>query len=267
MIALAAFLRRAWLESTTALIPATVTLFSFALGLVSQLFLSRLVDAAPNEALGDYAGHYAAFLLLGLVLLDLQNAIVGGLSHRIRDAQLTGSLETLLVTPTPPALLLTGLALPDLLGSLARVVLYLAAGAAFFGLDLRAASAAGVLVVLALALAGFVALALLGAALTMFLRRQDPLNLLVAAASAVAGGVFYPRSVLPPLLRLAGDALPLTPALDALRAAVLHGRGPTELGRPLAHLALLVAVLLPASVFLFARALGRARVDGSLTTY
>jgi ABC-2 type transport system permease protein len=269
VIALAAFLRRAWLESTNALVPTAITLFSFALGLVSQLFLGRLVDAAPNDALGDYTGRYAAFLLLGLSLLDLQNTVVAGLSRRVRDAQLTGSLEALLVTPTPPALLLAGLALPDVLASLARVAIYLAVGVAWFGIDLSAVNAAGALLALALALAGFVALALFGAAITMFVRRQDPLQVLVAAASAVAGGVFYPRGVLPRLLAFAGDALPITPALDALRGAVLHGRGPSDadMARPLAQLAILVALLLPAAALLFGAALRRARVDGSLTTY
>jgi hypothetical protein len=45
----------------------------------------------------------------------------------------------------------------------------------------------------------------------------------------------------------------------------MRGAGPSELGAPLAHLALLAAVLAPLGGWLFARSLLRARIDGSLT--
>jgi len=262
-----AFLRRAWLESASELVPSAVQLASFSLGLISQAFLGRLVDASPNSKLGTYAGHYTTFLILGVALLDLQNAVVSGLARRIREAQLTGSLEGLLVTPAPTPLVLLGLALPDVLLSFLRLALYALAGWLWFGLRVDQVNPLGVALVLALALVAFSSLALIGAALTMTLRRSDPLNVLLAATAAIAGGVLYPRSILPRALELAGSALPIAPALDALRAATLRGAGPTELGAPLAHLAIACAVLAPLGAWLFARSLLRARVEGSLTAH
>jgi ABC-2 type transport system permease protein len=266
-IVTAAFLRRAWLEWTSELLPSAVQLASFSLGLLSQAFLGRLVDAAPNSKLGAYAGHYATFLILGMALLDLQNAVVSGLARRIREAQLTGSLEGLLATPASTPLMLLGLALPDVLLSFLRMALYALAGWQWFGLRVDQVNPLGVLVVLAFALVAFSSLALLGAALTMTLRRSDPLNVFLAATAAIAGGVLYPRSILPRALEWAGDALPIAPALDALRAATMRGAGPTDPGMtaPLAHLALLAALLAPLGGWLFARSLLRARIDGSLT--
>jgi ABC-2 type transport system permease protein len=262
---LGAFLRRSLFESTRELTPLALQLASIGMGLLSQAYLGKLVDSAPNPQLGSYSGHFAAYLLLGIALLDLQLATVGGLARKIRDAQHLGWLETMLVTPAPAWLLLVGLALPDVLGSLLRMVIYAAAGALIFGLDLGAVSVAGVLVTLGAALAAFAAFALVGAALAMMLRRADPLQLFLSAAALIAGGVFYPRGVLPAWMQSVGAWVPIAPALDALRAAVVHGRGPAELGQPLLRLAIIVAVVGVIGALVLRRALVRARDEGSLT--
>jgi ABC-2 type transport system permease protein len=262
---LAAFLRRAAFESTRELTPLALQLASIGMGLLSQAYLGKLVDSAPNPQLGSYSGHFAGYLLLGIALLDLQLATVGGLAKQIRNAQHLGWLETMLVTPAPTWLLMLGLALPDVLGSLLRMVIYAAAGALIFGLDLGAVNLAGVAVTLLGALAAFGAFALLGAALAMMLRRSDPLQLFLSAAALIAGGVFYPRGVLPAWLQAAGAWVPIAPALDALRAAVVHGRGPSELGEPLLRLGVIVAVVGLLGTLVLRRALARARDEGSLT--
>jgi len=268
-VVIAASLKRALLEQTSELTTLVLQLISLGLGLMSQAFLGHLVDAGYNGVLDAYEGHYAAFLLLGVALLDLQSSVIGGLSRSIRQAQLFGSLETMLATPTPVPLLLLSLALPDVVLALARMMIYALAGVVLFGIQVSSVSLLGVAVVLLTALLGFAALTLAGATLTLILRRSDPLNLLVAAASLIAGGVFYPRSILPHGLSWLGRLLPIAPALDALRAACVYDAGPLEPSvlHPLARLAAFVAIVGPLSAWLFTRTLSRARHEGSLTTY
>jgi ABC-2 type transport system permease protein len=263
----AASVRRAILESTNELTPVVLQVLGLGMALLSQAFLGRLVDASPNAKLGSYAGHFAAFLLLGAAVLDLQTSVVRGLAYRIRQAQMEGSLEGMLATPTPVALLLLALALPEVLFAVARLALYGFFGWLLFGVRFGAVSGMGVLLVLIASVAAFSAFALVGAALTMLLRRADPMNLLLAAASAIAGGVFYPRGILPAWLEQLGGLLPIAPTLDGLRAAVVLGSGPLELGGPLLRLGLTVALVGPLGAWLFARMLARARIDGSLTSY
>jgi ABC-2 type transport system permease protein len=268
-VVLVASLKRSLAEQTSELTPLVLQLVSLAIGLVSQAFLGHLVDAGHNGALGDYDGHYAGFLLLGMAMLDLQNSVVGGLSRAIRDAQLRGSLETLLTTPTPIPLLLTSLALPDVVLALGRMLLYGVAGVALFGLQLSSINFLGVVTVVAASLLGFAGLTLAAASLTMMLRRADPLNLLLLATSLIAGGVSYPRGILPHWLAGLGQLLPIAPALDGLRAACIHDAGPLDrsVWSPLLRLGVFFAVAGTASAWLFARTLSRARRDGSLTTY
>jgi ABC-type multidrug transport system permease subunit len=266
---LAASLRRSLLERTRELPALGLRLLSLALGLLSLAFLGYFVDAGYNGALGAYAGHYALFLLIGVALLDLQNSVVSGLSRSIREAQLRGSLETLIATPTPLPLLLLALALPDVVWALGRLLLYALAGVVMFGLKLHTVSFLGVAAVLAASLAGFGALTLVGASLTLMMRRAAALSLLLAAASVVAGGVLYPRSILPHWVSWLSQILPITPALDALRAACVYDAAPWEpsVYLPLGRLGLFVLVVGPLGAWFFARRLSRARHEGSLTAY
>jgi len=64
-----------------------------------------------------------------------------------------------------------------------------------------------------------------------------------------------------------GQLLPLTHALAALRGALLVGASPGALVTPLLALALFTVVLAPLGVGVFAFALRRARIDGSLSHY
>ena len=181
--------------------------------------------------------------------------------------QLQGTLEAMLATPTPPWLVLAGVGLPDLLGAGLRAAAYLVLLPLVApGLLGHAALGASFLTV-ALAFLAFGALGLAGAAFTLLWRRGNPLGLLVGGLSMIAGGVLYPASVLPPWLRAVGALLPVSPALAALRGAVLDGRGVMELAGPLARLALFAGLLAPLAAGLFAYALARARDDGSLSSY
>jgi ABC-2 type transport system permease protein len=258
-----AFLRRSLAEQTMRWTPLFFDAAAFAAGLFTQAYLGRLVDATPNAALGDYAGRFAAFLILGVALLDLQTAVVGGLSQRIREAQHSGSLETVLTTPAPTWTLLLGMALPDVAWALGRLVVYALVGTLLFGLDPRAANLGAALVVFVLTTAAFAALALIGAAITMILRRGNPLTLFLTMASMIAGGVIYPRQILPRALEWTGALLPIAAGLDGLRAAIVHGQ---LAGEPLARLLGFTLAGLPLGAWLFARSLARARDDGSLTS-
>jgi ABC-2 type transport system permease protein len=91
--------------------------------------------------------------------------------------------------------------------------------------------------------------------------------MVLSSASMFLSGVFYPVTVLPSWLRSVGGLLPLTPALDALRMALLGAASPRALWPTLGILGAFIAVLIPSGVGLFAHALRRARVEGSLAHY
>ena len=75
----------------------------------------------------------------------------------------------------------------------------------------------------------------------------------------------YPVAVLPGPLRLVARLIPVTYSLEGMRAALLEGVGWGELWRSLAALLIFAAILIPASFAVFAWALRRTKVTGTLT--
>jgi ABC-2 type transport system permease protein len=263
----AAALRASLAAQTAEALPNVLYVLSLLVGVSSQIFFAKLVDSAPNEAIGIYQGHFAIYLLLGAAMLDLQNAIVAGLPTAVRDAQRSGSLEGLLATPAPRGLILFALALPAAVASLLRLALYSALGWTWFGLSARTVNVLGLVAVLGLAQLSFAAFALIGAGLTMLFRRGDPVSRLLMATSVISGGVFYPPNVLPSWLARAGVLLPIRPALDGLRAAMLRDASIQELAPMLQSLCVSTLLLAPLGAWFFRKMLSRAREDGSLTAW
>jgi len=80
-------------------------------------------------------------------------------------------------------------------------------------------------------------------------------------------GTMFPVSVLPMPLQVLSKMIPLTYALDELRAALLKGSPLSEMGAGLFCLALLAVLLLPISVAIFSATLRQARRHGTLSYY
>ncbi len=265
-IVLGATLRKQLSETSGRWWSSAIHVLTAIFGLLSPLFLSRLVDSAPSNKLGAYAGRYAPFLILGLMALHFQNSLVSSLGNRIRQAQTEGTLELSLSSPTPLRLLVLSLFAPDFFSGIARLLLYFSLGVLLFHLHLSAVNAPALFAVLALGTLTFFSLSLGGAALTMLLRRTDPLSFFLTVSSLVSGGVLYPRSVLPPSLALLGRLIPIAPLAEGVRASVIDGKNVIELASPLLQLLVTCAVMMPLGLLAFGYALRRARMDGSLST-
>ncbi len=235
--------------------------------LAALYYLSRFVQAAANPRLIPYGADYLGFIVLGFLFTELQQVAVGAFSGRVREAQLAGTLEAMLATPARPWIILLAAPVGDFLEALARSVCYLLLAALAFGLRFQSAHIAPAAVAFVLAMAAFVGFGLLAAAGTMYLRKGEPIALLVSGLSMLTAGVVYPTSVLPGWLRSIGDALPITHALEAVRRALLAGAGFAEVGPRLVALAAFSVVLAPLGLWAFLLALRRARIDGSLTHY
>ncbi len=246
---------------------AFVTRFAgFLLAAASLVFFSRFVASTPNPHLAPYGGGYLAFGLCGLVAAELQQVGVMALANRVRMAQLMGFMEAQLSTPAPAALVLGAQPLLTMAAAVVRAVIYLVAAALVLDVGFRP-HALTLLIGVPLALAAFAGLGLLNAAIIMLMRRTSPLGLVLASASALASGVVYPVTVLPPWLASLGQWLPLTHALEVLRRGLLTGAAPTDVSGSLSALGAFAVAISVLGGGLFAWALRRARVDGSLSQF
>jgi ABC-2 type transport system permease protein len=244
-----------------------IRVFGFGLAIGSLLFLSRFIGASVNPHLAAYRGNYLGFVVIGLLAAEFQQVGVSVLAQRIRMAQMMGTLEAEVATPAPPWMVLGSPPVYEFAISSLRSAAYLVGAKLLLGLDLSRVDWASLLLGVPLIVAAFSGLGLLAAATTMLVRRLNPVSLVIGSLSFFLSGVMYPVTVLPGWLRDLGVFLPLTHALAVLRGALLVGSPPASLRSSLVALLLFAGLLAPLGVGLFAYALRRARIDGSLSHY
>jgi ABC-2 type transport system permease protein len=244
-----------------------IRVLGFGLAVGSLLFLSRFVGAAVNPHLAAYHGNYLGFVVIGFLGTEFQQVGVSVLAQRIRVAQMMGTLEAEVATPAPPWMVLGSPPVYEFVVAALRSTAYLLGAKLVLGLDLSRANWPALAVSVPLIIAAFSGLGLLAAATTMLVRRLNPVAMVIGSLSFFLSGVMYPVTVLPGWLRMVGRLLPLTHALALLRGTLLVGAGLAELRSSLLALLVFAGLLAPIGVGMFAFALRRARIDGSLSHY
>ncbi|MBK8433863.1 MAG: ABC transporter permease [Chloroflexi bacterium] len=161
-------------------------------------FISRFIGdvAALGLTSAGYQGDYFAFVLIGLAFNLYVGLGLTAFAEALREAQTTGTLEAMMMTPTPVSLMVVGSAGWSYAFTTLRVVVYLGLGV-LLGMDLGGANWGLAAVALLLALIAFASIGIIAASVIMVIKRGDPITALVANVSALVGGVYYPIEVLP----------------------------------------------------------------------
>lgn len=263
LAALAAVLRRdlslALSYRLDFLLRAGSTFFSVVLW---YFFAAYLTPKAGLPGGADYFG----YVVVGTSLLGFLQVALHGFARRLREDQVTGTLEMLLASPAPPFVLLLGSCLWELLLQAAQAALGFAFAAAL-GARFHLGSPVGLLLAALLTLLCFGALGLIAASLLLVFQRGEPVTPFVGALFAMMGGVFFPVAVLPAPLETLSRLIPLPYATGALRALLLEGADLAAVRGDLAALALFAALLVPAAALSFRLCLRLARRYGMVGMY
>lgn len=236
-------------------------------GVAGFYFLARFIESPQLERALPQGGGYFPFALVGIAFFDYLSVSLTTFDDGLQQARQNGTLENLLVTQTPLPVILMGSSLyPFVLMSL-RTAVYLGWGAALFGFPLREANWLGALLVLAASILAFLGLGILSASYLLVFKRGNPVNWAFVGFSTVLGGMLYPVSVLPGWLQFLARLIPVTYALEGMRAALLGHATLGQLWPPLAALLIFAAVLLPLSFVIFSWALRRTKITGTLTHF
>ena len=209
--------------------------------------------------------------LVGLAMLNYFLVGFGSLANAIRQEQMQGTLESVLLTPiNVPTVIISSSAWAYIEATFYSF-LYLFFGWLFFNVSYKGsfllASMFLILTTLVLACLG-----ILSASFAMVFKRGDPFAILLGAGTALFSGVFYPKEMLQSELgqtggRLLSDINPATHGIDAIRGILIQGKGLSEVEEQLFILLGFLAVLLPFSLWVFSRAIKRAKREGSLIQY
>jgi len=242
-------------------------LFYALFGVASFYFLSKFIASPQLERSLPQGTSYFSFVLVGLAFFDYLTVALHTFDESLQEARQNGTLENLLVTQTSLPVILAGSSLyPFVLMSL-RTVIYLGWGVALFGFPLREANLPGALMILAASILACSGLGILSASYLLVFKRGNPVNWAIVGLSSVVSGMMYPVSVLPVWLQYVARLIPITYALEGMRAALLGHATLQDLWPSLAALLIFAAILLPVSFATFSWALRRTKVTGTLTHF
>ena len=234
-------------------------------GVATFYYLSRFVQSPELTRALPQGGNYFAFALIGFALFDYLSVALDSFDKTLEDARQNRTLEALLVTQTSlPAMLFGSLIYPFVTTAL-RTVVYLAWGILLFGFSLRGANWLGATLVLLTSMLAFSGLGVLSTSYLLLFKRGNPAKWLLLGISGLVGGMMYPVSVLPGYLQAISRLIPLTYSLQGIRAALLGGATFREIWPSIAALLIFAVVLLPFSFVIFAWALRRTKITGTLT--
>jgi ABC-2 type transport system permease protein len=232
-----------------------VTTFHF----VSKIFTESTTTFAQwNDPLAAW--------ITGLAVLNYFMTGFSSLANAIRSEQMQGTLESVLLSPINVPTLLVASSAWDFVLATFHSSLYLFFGWLFFDVHFRGNFALALLFLILTTLV-LACIGILSASFAMVFKRGDPFGILLGTGSALFSGVFFPTELLGSGFGTISRLLPPTYGLDGIRRVLIQGHGFAEVQEPLITLFIFLAVLLPFSLWVFSRAVRRAKREGSLIQY
>jgi ABC-2 type transport system permease protein len=240
------------------------------LAVVTTLFfISKIFAGFTDPQFSQWRDPLASWLT-GLAVLNYFTTGFSSLANSIRQEQMQGTLESVLLTPINLPTVIVASSAWDFLETTFFSFLYLFFGRVFFGVQYRGSFVLAIAFLL-LTTVVLACLGILSASFAMVFKRGDPFGLFLGAGSALFSGVFFPTQLLKtyagPKLGSISLILPATHGLDGIRQVLIEGHGLAQVTQPLFTLLGFLVVLLPFSLWVFGRAVRRAKREGSLIQY
>ncbi len=262
-----AFLRRDFKTELSYRFSFLLNLAGISFSVIMFYYISKLFGKAASPYLEDYGGDYFSFVIIGIAFSGYLSVSLHSFSGAIREGQMLGTLEAMMVTPTSISSIILLSSLWSFISTTVEVFVYLIAGITIFGLDLSRANILSGLVVMILTILSFSPLGIISASFIMAFKRGDPIAFLFGTASSLLGGVYYPITILPSWLQGLSRLLPITYSLSGMRHALLNGATLSEISSDLFALGFFSAVMIPLSLLGFRYAVRKAKEKGSLGHY
>ncbi|MBC5811521.1 MAG: ABC transporter permease [Candidatus Eremiobacteraeota bacterium] len=228
-------------------------------------FIARLVGPSESYGVAGHPATYFDYVAINLAFVRLQNVAIHSFQQAMRGAQMLGTIEVLMATPTGLPLLILSSGLWAFGLTIVQIAFFLAI-ASGLGLQLSHLNVLSTVVFLVLTLLAMSPLGVLSAASIMIFKQEAPTSFLFGGLASLLGGVLVPIDRLPHWLQAVSWALPITHSLNGIRGA-FAGATLAQLAPDAIWLTVATCVLGPLSLYAFSRAVRRAKVDGTLGDY
>lgn len=230
-------------------------------------FIGKTFTGAMSPYLQRYGGDYFPYVLIGIAVSNFVTVGLSTLSEQVRSAQVEGTLEALLGTPTSIYTILIGNSLWHFLTAFGSAILLIAGGFLIIRIEVSFLQAAAALGILLLTFLAFLTIGMLSASFVLIFKKGDPIGFIFGWSSFVFGSILFPVEVLPAPLPFFSKFLPITHATKAIRELLLANASLPEIAPLVLNLILFIVIVGPASVLFFRFAVHRAKKDGNLIQY
>lgn len=242
-----------------------ILLMVTALFFISRTFTGRADCPCAESPFTQWRDPLAAWIT-GLAVLNYFMTGFSSLANAIRAEQMQGTLESVLLPPINVPTVVVASSAWDFVQATLFSFLYLFFGWLFYGVHFQGSYLLALLFLILTTLV-LACLGILSASFAMVFKRGDPFAVLLGTGSALFSGVFFPTQLLGAGFGSVSRILPPTYGLDGIRRVLIEGQGLSQVREPLVTLLLFLAVLLPFSLWVFTRAIRRAKREGSLIQY
>lgn len=178
-------------------------------------------DAAANFAANTGTTNYVAYLLIGANTFTLVSSAFWHVAYWLRFEQETGTLEAIYLTPTSSVTLLVGVAIYSAIRGLSSSLIAYLLGCLVYRVN---PFQGDILLALFFILAGLLplyGLTILFGALVLKVKESNAIINLMQWLVSFLMGIFFPITVLPPMLKLVALAFPPTWMVNGVRSSLL----------------------------------------------
>ena len=236
--------------------------------LVSVLSIGYLASGLGSlgAAGGTFDLHKAQlYLLIGALLWGFLSLVFMEAAYAIAWERWEGTIEYTFMAPVRRITHLFGICLFAIGYGLARTFVVLLVAIVMFNLDFSNADIPGALAVLAASTVPLIGLSILTSVLPLLSpQKGEQMSVALQGFLLLVSGVYYPLTVLPLPMQLAGAVSPLTYALAGIRRSLLEGATVRDGLPTIVVLMGMGAVMIPISILVFSWAENRAKRLGLL---
>lgn len=262
-----AFVRRDFLTAFSYRLPFVTDWLSL---LVQTLLFAYIGKLIPESSLPTYGGQpvdYLEFVAVGITLTSFIAVGISRLASALRQEQVQGTLEVMLLTPTAWTTIQIGSAFYDIIYVPIRTVIFLALTSVFFGAVYDTSGWGPSLLVLLCFIPCVWGLGIISAAAMLTYRRgSGGVGLLVTVAT-LGSGAYVPMDLLPSWVQELARINPIAIAVQALRDTLLGGATYADIWPAVIRLIPMAVGALVLGAIAFRAAVQRERRKGTLGLY
>ncbi|WP_129408288.1 ABC transporter permease [Marinitoga lauensis] len=246
---------------------AVLGILSGFLGLLQFGFMGRFI-AQDNyfPMIEQYGGNILAYFISGSVFMSYTTLSLTTFKSVIRQEQVMGTIEYLLLSETP----LWEVFIYTIFSKLVFTILNTGIVFIFliytFDVEIKMNIIASIilLIITMISLSG---IGLLSAGFIVITKKGDPISWIYSFLTGMFSGIYYPVEILPKWLRGISYILPTTYAMDGLRKTLIKGYSLYQIKEDIIILIIMTIIILPIGIYWFKNSFDKARKYGTISQY